>query len=199
MGAVEPIDVKETEELRDELGALSDTDKHRLRMIAKKYAAVAGDIEPEDLLHEVMMKALEDNQKDRRRCPRGVELLTFLGNAMKSLADNRVQWRERRKEALALETTHADYDLLTESRSDPETKNPEEEIIHAEHEAAFQDFIIEQCQGCEKTQLVLLGGFEGLRGQKLCEFADVNKKELATILRRISRMMDRYRKQRSES
>ncbi len=199
MGAIKPVDIKETEELRDELGALYITDKARLMKIAKKWASVAGDIEPEDLLHEAMMKAIEDNPHYRRRCPKGVALVTFLANSMRSLADNRIEWRKRRKAALAAETDHASYDLLTAATADETTRNGEQELLHTEHEAAFHAFLEEQCKGSEKTHLVLRGGFDGLRGQDLCDFASVTKKELATIHRRIARMMDRFEKERSQS
>lgn len=199
MGAIEPVDIKETEELRDELGALCIPDKVRLKKISKIWADVAGDIEPEDLLHEAMMKTIEDNPRSRRRCPTGVELVKFLSGVMRSLANNRVEWRKRRKEALAAEIQHPEYDLLTAATADETYRTPEEELLHAEHEQAFHAFLEEQCKGCGKTHLVLLGGFDGLRGQDLCDFAGVTKKELATIHRRIARMMDRFKKERSQS
>ena len=199
MGVIKPVDIKETEELRDELGALCLTDKARLLKIAKKWAEVSGDIEPEDLLHEAMMKAIEENPRYRRRCPKGVELVTFLANAMRSLADNRIEWRKRRKDALAAEVSHPEYDLLIALTADETTRTGEQELLHAEHEAAFHAFLEEQCKGCERTHLVLLGGFDGLRGQELCDFAGVTKEELATIHRRIARMMDRFKKERSQS
>ncbi len=199
MGVIEPVDSKETAGLRDELGALSDIDKHRLLKIARTYAAVARDLEPEDLLQEAMMKSLEENPHERRRCPKDLNLITFLAGVMRSLASNRVEWRKRRKEAEAAEVLHANYSLLAAITADEASRTPEESILHAEHEAAFHAFLEEQCKGCEKTHLVLLGGFDGLRGQDLCDFAGVTKMELATIHRRIARMMNRFKKERSLS
>lgn len=193
MGAIEPTKIKEPQELHLELEALSPVNKQRLRLIARKYAAVAGDMDPEDLLQEAMMKVFEDG----RHCRSDLNALTFMASTMRSLASSRVEWRKRREEALALETTHASYDLLTATRAGPEQKSPEEMLLTTESEEAFQAFLMEECNGCEKTQLVLLGGFDGLRGQALCDAAGVTKSELATIHKRINRMLDRYQNERS--
>ena len=199
MGAIEPAHIKEPLELHKELEALSPVDKQRLRMIAKKYAAVAGDMEPEDLLQEAMLKVFEVDPQNRRNCRSDLDALTFMASTMRSLASSRVEWRKRREEAAALETTHADYNLLTAMKADPNQKSPEQALLSSENEEAFQAFLLDECKGCEKTQLVLLGGFDGLRGKALCDAAGVTKSELATIHKRINRMLDRYQNERSVS
>lgn len=195
MGALEPVKYKEPEELYDEYVSLSPHDKKRLVLIARKYASIAKDMEPEDLLQESMVKIFEQ----KRSCRADLNVFTFLAGAMRSLASNRVEWRKRREEAKLLEVRHANFDLLTEHNSDPDQLNAEEEIIDEETEREFQDFLLSECKGCEKTQLVLLGGFDGLRGEELCKAAEVSKQELATIHKRIGRMMDRFKKERSVS
>ena len=191
MSAAEPRKTKEPEELLDELGALSDVDKHRLRMIARKYASVAGDMDEDDLLQEVMMKIHEE----KRRCPADVDTLTFVAGAIRSLASNRTEWRKRREESRALEVTIEKFDLFAAATPDPNGKSPEEIMIDEERDEAFQAFLCEQCNGCEKTEMVLLGSLDGIRGDDLCKLAGVTKKELATIRKRISRMMDRFKDQ----
>lgn len=195
MGAHEPVTYKEPEELYDEYLALSPRDKMRLMLVAKKYAAFTKDLEPEDLIQEALMKVFEE----KRSCKLDLGVFTFLASAMRSLASNQTEMRARRREANMLEITHARYDLLTQRNSDPDHLSAEETIIDEEMERAFQDFLLEACNDCEKTQLVLLGGFDGLRGAGLCEAAGVSKQELATIHRRIGRMMDRFKRERSVS
>lgn len=195
MGAHEPVTYKEPEELYDEYFALSPRDKKRLTLVAKKYAAFTKDLEPEDLIQEALMKVFEE----KRSCKSDLEVFTFLAGSMRSLANNQREMRARRRDANMLEVQHAKYDLLTEHRSNPDHLNGEETIIDEETERAFHDFLLEACNGCEKTQLVLLGGFDGLRGTDLCETAGVSKQELATIHRRIGRMMDRFKRERSVS
>lgn len=195
MSVAEPKQTREPQELLDEYAALSDIDKQRLRMIARKYAAAAGDMDEDDLLQEVLMKIHED----KRHCPTDVDILVFLKNAIRSLANNRTEWRRRREEAQALEVNITDFDLFTAATADKNAATPEDILIGAERDEAFQEFLSEQCKGCEKTELVLLGSFDGMRGQALCELAGVSKKELATILKRISRMMDRFKNQWRDS
>ena len=137
--------------------------------------------------------------EEKRSCKSDLDILTFLAGAMRSLANNRLKMRARRSEANMLELTHEKYDLLTQRNSHPDQLNAEEAIIDEEMEHEFQDFLLDACNGCEKTQLVLLCGFDGLRGQALCEAAEVTKQELATIHRRIGRMMDRIKKERRVS
>lgn len=199
MSVIEPAEYKEPEELHEELEALAPVDKHRLRMIAKKYAGASGDMEPEDLLQEAMLKIFEDDPQKRRHCSRDLDLLTFMAGTMRSLASNRRERRKRREEAKMLETTHAGYDLLSVKYVEPDQKSPEEVLLQSEREEAFQSFLLDECNGCEETQLVLLGGFDGLRGEALCEAAGVTKNRLATIHKRINRMMDRYQNERSVS
>lgn len=199
MSVAEPKQRKEPQELLDELDALSDVDKQKLRMIARKYAAVAGDMDADDLLQEAIMKVHETDEKHRRTCPADVGALVFMKNVMRSLASNRTEWRKRRQEAHALEVTSTKYDLFAANVEDPNIASPEDILIGAERDAAFQEFLGEQCNECEKTEFVLLGSMDGLRGQELCDLAGVTKKELATIHKRISRMMDRFEKQRRDS
>ena len=195
MGALEPVTYKEPEELYDEYLALSPRDKKRLMLIAKKYSAFTKNLEPEDLIQEALMKVFEE----KRSCKSDLDVFTFLAGAMRSLANNQMEMRARRRDANMLEVQYAKYDLLTELRSDPNLLNAEETIIDEEMERKFQNFLLEACNGCEQTQLVLLGGFDGLRGAALCEAAGVSKQELATIHRRIGRMMERFKRERRVS
>lgn len=195
MSVAEPKQTREPQELLDELATLSDVEKHKLRRIAHIYAAVAGDMDADDLLQEALMKICED----KRHCPVDVDVLVFMKGIIRSLANSRTEWRKRREEAQALEVTSPDYDLFTAATADPNAATPEEILSNAERDEAFQKFLSEQCNGCEKMELVLLGMFEGMRGQALCDLANISKKELATILKRISRMMDRFKNQRRDS
>lgn len=192
LSVAEPKTKREPQELLDALGALGDVDKHRIRMGARKYAAVAGDMDEDDLLQETLMKIHEE----KRCCPTDVDPLVFVAGVIRSLASSRTEWRKRREERRALEVTSPDYDLFATSTPDPNAKTPEEILVGEERDEAFQAFLSEQCNGCEKTELVLLGKFDGMRGKELCELAGVTEKELATILKRIARMMDRFEDQR---
>ena len=192
---IKSIGFKESQEISNELHTAYSTDLIRLRMIAKRWAKVAKTITHEDLLHEAMLKAIEGS----RRCPKDLDVVTFLAGIMRSLASNYVKRSNRRKKALGNEVLlyeNDDYDHLIATTTDDTVRSGEDELLHAEHEKEFRAFLEEQCKGCEKTLRVLRGGFDGLKGQDLCDFADVTKNELATIHRRIKRTMDRFEKGR---
>ncbi len=122
-------------------------------------------MEPEDLLQEAMLKVFEVDPQNRRNCRSDLDALTFMASTMRSLASSRVEWRKRREEAAALETTHADYNLLTAMKADPNQKSPEQALLSSENEEAFQAFLLDECKGCEKTQLVLLGALTACGGK----------------------------------
>jgi DNA-directed RNA polymerase specialized sigma24 family protein len=65
------------------LRALSPTDRLRLRKKAK-YRALGSGMEGDDLLHEAVLRTLEE---DGRKCPTDVALPIYLDNAMRSIAD----------------------------------------------------------------------------------------------------------------
>jgi DNA-directed RNA polymerase specialized sigma24 family protein len=192
LSAYDPDEKIEPEELIDSLATLSKADKQRLRMLSRVYAGPAR-MMPEDLLQDAMAKVIED----KRHCPVGVPIVVFLHGIIKSLASNEVDKRERRKAALAIEETHEDYDLFSASSCCPDAVSPEKALIIKEREIAFHDFLMEQCGNDDKTMLVLLGAFDGLKGADLCQEAGVSKQELATINKRIWRMMAKFKKEGS--
>src|SRR3954469_15453771 len=77
-----------------EAAFLSERDLLRLKVLARLYArGLTGGLTWADLLHEAVARALEGT----RRCPEGVEIVSFLAGVMRSLRAE--YWRQRRREA----------------------------------------------------------------------------------------------------
>ncbi|MEN2989344.1 hypothetical protein WG926_13605 [Tistrella sp. BH-R2-4] len=68
------------DEIASAIRALTPVDWGRLRLVSRKYAA-GRPIEPDDLLQEAMMRAV-----DSRSCPAHVDVVRFLAEAMRSIA-----------------------------------------------------------------------------------------------------------------
>jgi RNA polymerase sigma-70 factor (ECF subfamily) len=73
----------ETQEadVADAIGRLSDADLARLQALARLRARSLPGIEPSDLLHEAIVRALDGT----RRWPSGVPILAFLAQSMRSI------------------------------------------------------------------------------------------------------------------
>lgn len=66
---------------RHALTGLEEEDRLRLKRKADSFAYIVG-MEPDDILHEAITRTLEGS----RRCPADVEIVVYLGNAMRSIA-----------------------------------------------------------------------------------------------------------------
>lgn len=81
-------------EFREALDALTQVQLHRLRLQGDAFASgllMTG----EDLLHEAVTRTLDGS----RRYPQGLDVSTFLGNAMRSIA-SATREKDRRQEPL---------------------------------------------------------------------------------------------------
>ena len=90
MKAVPQRDLLTAAELRSALEELRPVDLVRLQKKATALAPGTG-MEPDDLMQESLTSALEEN--GGRNCPRDVNPVNFLGNAIRSIASHaRVEW-----------------------------------------------------------------------------------------------------------
>jgi len=186
LGAIVPSTMRDCQDVAQELASLSVADKYRLQQAAKIYAKIGGTIEPHDLLMDAQTKAISGE----RQCRSDMALVPFLRGVMKSLASNHNEKDKRRREAGHQEVQLPENDLF--SLADIQTPTPEQALVDAERDAAFQAFLLKACNDCRTTLAVLQATFDGLKGSALCEAAGVTQQELPTILRRIKRMMSRF-------
>lgn len=84
------VATRSRDEIVSAIRALSPADWARLRKVAAHYAA-GRPIEPKDLLQEAFTRAL-----DGRHCPSHVDVVKFLAEAMRSIADGEAEKVEHR-------------------------------------------------------------------------------------------------------
>lgn len=171
-------------ELRAALDALSEPDLVRLRKIARIYAG-GTNLEPDDLLQEAVLRALNGN----RTCPKGVALLTFLANAMRSIA-----WaaRERTKsDPVAQASEDVTDEASTASQVGTPGRSPEEDIIAREEQKRGQDALLDLFGDDEQALQMLMGDLDDLPAEEVRTMWNMDKKTYASTRRRIRRKIER--------
>ena len=171
-----------------ELFVPNNSDRLKLLKIANIYAQPYNDKDGEDLLHDAFLKICSGD----RNLPDDVNVVTGLANIMRSERSNFIEKQRRRAENFAAEVKNVDFGVISETVQDTQQKTPEELLIEKERETDFHQFLIQQCNGRETDATILEGKFRGLRGNELCEFAGINKGQLATVLKRIQRLFNSY-------
>lgn len=175
-------------EITERIEALSVADQARLLKVAGYYAPRTS-MQPNDLLQEAMVRAIDGT----RLCPPDVPVVKFLANTMRSIVRGELDKEERREVDGGLETPIVDYNLFSDMHADP-AQSQEDELIQIEGDDAFHNWLTDQFADDDDGMIVLLGMFENLKGQKLCEETGFNTEELATIRRRIKRKIPTLRK-----
>lgn len=168
-------------EIAERIEALSIADQARLLKAARYYAPRASMLS-NDLLQEAMVRAIDGT----RLCPADVSVVKFLANTMRSIARGELDKEERREADGGLEIQIVDDSLFSDMHADP-APSQEDALIEIEGDEAFHNWLTDQFADDDEAMIVLLGMFENLKGQKLCEETGFNPDELATIRRRIKR------------
>lgn len=175
-------DLLSTAELRSAFETLSQTDLVRLEKKATALAPGTG-MEPKDLLHEAIVRSLEEN--GGRNCPRDVKPVTFLDNVMRSIASHaREHW--------ARETPSS---AIKEDQDDPIVKvpdpapSPEQAVIGqidrkrtlACIEAIFNDD--------PQAEAVMIGIMEGWAPHEVRELESMSSREYDAARKRARRAL----------
>lgn len=150
-----------------------------MRRTAALYAGNRS-IDDEDLLQEAFRRALDGS----RKCPRTVDVVRFLCEAIRSIADGEHDKTDRKPVHLPLDVESG------ERRDDHQMRsifsNPEDHVRSEEAVSKLQDDLLTLMQD-EAAKMILMGIMEGLSGDDLCDLAGIDKKTLATKRRYIRR------------
>ena len=162
------------------LGALSDDDLLRLRVLARLRArGLPGGVAWSDLLHEAVLRALEGT----RRWPPDVPLLAFLAGIMRSLCDE--QWRRRRREGLVPQQENAMTKMQADMTSDTD---PERVYAAAEALAAVDRLFVSDTVALK----VIAGLTNGLGAEEIQQHYGLSVVEYDTARRRMRRALLRH-------
>ena len=166
-------------EIDSAIRSLSVADWNRLRRTAALYAANRP-IDAEELLQEAFRRSLDGS----RKCPRTVDIVRFLCEAVRSIAHGEQDKTARRPDHLPLEIETGDDRI--ERQLPSSICSPEDDVRSAEEASQVQDNLLALMDD-EAAEIILLGIMDGCSGEELCELAGIDNKTLATKRRYIRR------------
>ena len=182
METVTPRDSLSASELRSALDTLSRVTLVRLHKKAEFLASGTG-MEPSDILHQAVVRALEKN--GGRNCPRDVEPETFLGNVMRSIASH-----ARKKWARETPTGTNDDDkgdpIVT--MSDP-TPSLEETVIGRLDCGKMISQVETMFSEDPKALAVVIGLMEGWAPHEIREMESMTDKQYDAARKRVRRAL----------
>lgn len=172
-----------TADIESALLALPEVGWIRLRKIADVLARIYP-VEAEDLLHEACCRALDG----RRHCPSNVDLFRFLGEAMKSIASDTLKAVKRHPELHLVSITDDE-----ESTYDPpdEQPNAEETLVRAQEVSRIRQAILNLFEDDPVAHIMVDGIMEGMDGEDLRAFTELDKTAFASKRRLIKRRIEK--------
>lgn len=176
-------------EVKEQIEALSVPDWIRLKKIARAYSG--NGVEPDDLIQETIARALSNV----RNCPRDVNFMKFLANAMKSVAEaqRKKQHPENKADFSIDDENNA---ILIFDKGDNVLNIPQEQAIEnkkrTEKIGQRLQEVLELFKDDEPAELIIMGKEDGLSAKEIKETFDIDKKTYDTTLRRIRRTIDKH-------
>lgn len=182
MSSRHAAETRSRDEIVEAIRALSDADWVRLRKVANLYARPS--ITADDLLQEAFARAL-----DGRRCPRHVDVVRFLAEAMRSIAHGE---QEKVANRLALVSVDAEADRETVlAQADP-AGSAEEQRLAAEHAHAIRAALFTLFEDDPVARDILEGLMEDLTAEEIRELTDLDATAYASKRKLIRRRIDKH-------
>jgi DNA-directed RNA polymerase specialized sigma24 family protein len=167
-------------EIHDSISAISEADMVRLVSATQAFSRMCG-VPAKDLLQEAFTRALEGT----RTCERGTALVPFICGVMKSfVSQENKAWKAGFRPRVLLRD--GEPVLPDVPANDP---SPERAAISAIDDSVLLAEIEAMAAGDEQVQLLIEGIYDGMRGDKLQELLGVDKKGLATVRKRLLRLL----------
>jgi DNA-directed RNA polymerase specialized sigma24 family protein len=170
-------------EVAEAIASLSDEGLLRLRKIANRCSH--GIIDPDDLLQEAFTSALEG----RRICPRDIDVVRFLAEAIRSLASSGFKSLSRSHEVHII-PMHGDDDC-PEIDFPSEIPNADQLLISDQEATAIHSAVLSLFNDDEIAQVIVEGDMDEMDASELYELTGLNKKAYASKRRLIRRRIDK--------
>jgi len=185
IGEIEPDkDVLSREEIDAAIEGLTDTQWTRLKVVALKWSKNRP-IEETDLLQEALVRALSS-----RQCPRGIDIVKFLAEAMRSIANAVVKAQSRKPqdhaESIYNEEGEEDGAILVDMRPSPEQLVADEEFCVSIRKAVLGLFKEEPV-----LEILAEGIMDGYEGEELRALTDLDSTGFNSARRQIRRTIEK--------
>ena len=177
--------VRTADEIADAIRALTHAQWARLRLVAEKYACRCP-LGPDDLLQEAFLRALEGG----RKCPAHVDVVRFLAEAMRSIADGEAEKIENQ----VVLTPIAQLSDEQEGTVDPKEPklNAEDAAMCKQNVAAIRNAMLALFNDDSQARDLIEGIMEDFTAEELRKLTDLDKTAYASKRRLIRRTIDNH-------
>lgn len=180
----EPVcSVLSPDEIVTAIRGLSTASWNRLRRTARVFCR-GRPIQPEDLLQETFARAIEGS----RSCPRNVDIVWFLAEAMCSIASSTMKVLSRQLEFHAAPLIGDDGLALDPPDS---RRTAEQHAISDEDTAQIKRVILDLFSDDVTARVMVEGIMEGMDGEDLRQVTDLTKTGFASKRRLIRRRIEK--------
>jgi DNA-directed RNA polymerase specialized sigma24 family protein len=177
-------------EIAEAIRGLPDAGWLRLRKIANAFARNCP-LEADDLLHEAFTRAIAGT----RQCPRHVDVIRFLAEAMHSIASDGTKARKRQDEAQA---KHPAFRLMPTAGNTGDNHPPAlpvpspEDVAASEEEAArIKAAVLSLFADDLTVQTIVEGDMEDMEAEEIRSLTGLDKVSYASKRRLIRRRIER--------
>jgi hypothetical protein len=179
------VPVRSRDEIATGIRALTEAQWIRLRK-ASSYFAWAYDLSGEDILQDAFCRALGGS----RQCPTGVDLVKFIVEAMRSIANGESERVENQFDTVPVVQPGA----VAAGAKDPKdsTDNQEENMVAAETREATRQSVLGLFPNDPQARDLADGILAGYEGEELRALTDLDKIGYASKRRFMRRTFDRY-------
>ena len=179
------VAVRSSDEIAAAIRAFTDAQWIRLRKVAEKYAWLCP-FEADDLLQEAFCRALAGD----RRCPSHVDVVRFLAEVMRSIADSEANKMENQIDVVPVLQPGA----VAESAVDPADSrmSREQEMAADENAEALRQAMLGLFPNDQQARDLLDGVMEGYEGEELRALTDLDETRFASKRRLIRRTIDKH-------
>lgn len=173
------------EELEDAISSFSNADWLRLRSAAHLYSIYP--VEPDELVQEALCRALAGT----RMCPKGVSVVRFVAEAIRSIANGELQKVENQRDEVSVhDETIENVDSITPQEPRP---NAEERMIANEQARGTENRLLELFDDDDEAQLIILGMLTGTEGAELREITGLDETAFNSKRRYVRRKINHAR------
>jgi hypothetical protein len=177
--------VRTRDEIADAIRALTHAQSARLRLVSEKYAWRCP-FGPDDLLQKAFLRALEGG----RKCPAHVDVVRFLAEAMRSIADGEAEKIENQVTLTPIAQLGDEQDG-TVDLEEPRL-NAEDAAMCNQNVAAFRQAMLAPFNDDPQARDLVDGIMEGFTADELRELTGLDETSYASKRRLIRRTIDKH-------
>lgn len=172
------------DEIEEAIRALPAADAIRLHKTARYYCRRRSHLHPDELLQEAFARAVDGS----RSCPRNVDIVRFLAQAMRSIASDTMKALRSQPELHAVSLIGDDGTLTF----DPPDCRPtaEQQLLAAQELEEIKRTVLLLFVDDPAAQIIVEGIMEGMDGEELRTLTDLSKIAFASKRRLIRRRID---------